>query len=94
MNTVEIDQKLAAVLQFKGAYACDLLPAKPEGDFSVVVNTDDSSGSGDHWLVLVRKNGKLFFIDSYGRHYKDSTFNPNFKKLITDYIGEEKAVCN
>ena len=94
MNTVEIDKKLAAVSQFKGAYACDLLPAKPEGDFSVVINTDDSSASGDHWLVLARKNGKLFFIDSYGRHYKDPTFNPNFKKLIMNYIGKEKAVCN
>ena len=94
MNTRDIDQKLADISQFRGAYACDLLPAKPNGDFSVVINTDDSSASGDHWLVLARKNEKLFFIDSYGRDYRDPTFDPNFKKLIMNYIGEEKVVCN
>ena len=94
MNTKDIDLKLADIAHFRGAYAYDLLPAKPTSDFSAVINTDDSTKPGDHWLVLSRKEGKLLFIDSYGRHYKDESFDPNFKKWIINYIGDERVVCN
>ena len=94
MNTREIDLKLADILKFKGAYAYDLVPAKPSDDFSVIINTDDSAGPGDHWLVLTRKDGKLFLIDSYGRNYKDQSFDSNFKTWIVNYIGDEKVVCS
>ena len=94
MNTKVIDLKLADIAHFRGAYAYDLLPAKPTTDFSVVINTDDSTKPGEHWLVLARKNGRLLFIDSYGRSYRDDSFDPNFIKWIINYIGPERVVCN
>ena len=48
MNTKDIDLKLTDIVHFRGAYAYDLLPAKPTSDFSAVINTDDSTKPGDH----------------------------------------------
>ncbi len=35
--------------------------------FAIVVNTDKSSGPGEHWVaVYVDRNGKGYYFDSYG----------------------------
>lgn len=94
MDTIELDDVLSSVSGFIGAFACDQLPPIPKKDFSVVINTDPSNLPGDHWLTLIRKNSVLYFIDSYGRHYKDATFDPIFVKTILKYIGKEKVVCS
>ena len=94
MNTFEIDEILADVDGFLGAYAYDILPEKPDHDFSMVVNTSSSSSSGDHWLVLCRKKSRLYFIDSYGRTLKSRYFPQEFVRELTSYIGEEKISCN
>ena len=94
MDTLDIDKKLADVSVFQGAFAYDILPPKPDEDFSLVINTSDSTLPGDHWLVLLRKDTKIYFIDSYGRNYSDPTFDANFTKTITNYIGGEKIFHN
>lgn len=80
MDTLEIDKTLADVSHFRGAFAYDILPPKLDEDFSLVVNTGNSSSPGDHWLVLQRRHGRIYFIDSYGRNYNDATFETIFTK--------------
>lgn len=48
------------------------------GDIAIV-NTDDNSGKGKHWLLAVKDKEDLLMYDSYGQNIK--TYNPNFKNL-------------
>jgi hypothetical protein len=48
--------------------AKDKIPKKlPKGNYALVINLDDSEGSGTHWVALIQKNSKnLFYYDSFG----------------------------
>ena len=60
---------------------------KPVGDFSIVVNAAPSNQAGSHWLALLYKSKKWYFLDSYGRTLIDDTFSNSFVKAIKNYIG-------
>lgn len=94
MNTIEIDAKLSKVESFLGAFAWDLLPPKPDSEFSLIINDDKSTLPGNHWLCLVKKNGVLYFIDSYGRDFNDATFDASFSAKMMQYIGDETCIKN
>ena len=95
MDSLTLDKQLSSVQHFLGAYPFDLLPPKPRTiDFSLVINTDKSTLPGDHWLVLLRKDSTVYFIDSYGRNYNDSTFEKGFTDSIKNYVGDEKIHHN
>lgn len=52
---------------FQGVYSRDTLPVLQENT-CVIVNTDDSSQPGTHWLALfVNDKRELEFYDSYGK---------------------------
>lgn len=56
----------AHVPNFRGVFMRDKLPAKPWHREAGVVNLDDSSNPGTHW-VAYKKNGNIStFYDSYG----------------------------
>ena len=93
MNTLQLDGKISAP-GFLGAHAYNELPPRKAGDHSFIINTSPSSEPGDHWLVLVIKNGVFYFIDSYGRGVDDFTFSPDFRQFIKKYIGSEKIIHN
>ena len=38
---------------------------------SIVINLDDSDGSGTHWLALIKKNNQLFYYDPFGVEHID-----------------------
>ena len=89
MNTLQLDKKVS-VPGFLGAFAYDELPEKPDGAtmmFSLIINVDPSNLPGSHWIALVYKNSCFFFIDSYGRLFKDNTFPSGFSAKIKNYIG-------
>jgi len=95
MDSLTLDKQLSSVQHFLGAYPFDLLPDKPyNGDFSLVINTDKSTLPGDHWLVLLRKDSTVYFIDSYGRNYNDFTFEKDFTNTVKKYVGDEKIHHN
>ena len=95
MDSLTLDKQLSGVRHFLGAYSFDLLPDKPyNGDFSLVINTDKSTLPGDHWLVLLRKDSTVYFIDSYGRNYNDFTFEKDFTNTVKKYVGDEKIHHN
>ena len=95
MDSLTLDTQLGSVQHFLGAYPFDLLPSKPHTiDFSLVINTDKSTLPGDHWLVLLRKDSTVYFIDSYGRNYNDFTFEKDFTNTVKKYVGDEKIHHN
>ena len=94
MDTIEIDGKLTKINGFLGAFAYDILPSKPDTDFSVVINNQRSDQPGEHWVALIRKKSVLHFIDSYGRKFNDLTFDESFSAKLTQYIGDEKYTYN
>ena len=88
MDTLEIDRALDNVAGFLGAHAFNELPKKPKGDYSLVVNTN--AEEGEHWLAIVRKYNKNFFIDSFGRSPNDSLFSKDFREVVKSYAGVMK----
>ena len=88
MDTLEIDRALAKVPGFLGAHAFNELPEKPNGDYSLVVNTN--AEQGEHWLAIVRKHGTNYFIDSFGRPPSSSLFSKDFRETIKSYVGAMK----
>ena len=61
--------------RWKGVFSKDTVPKSRQlsrrGTQFMVVNTEPSSGSGEHWVALVSKDGRLYGYDSYGRKVKD-----------------------
>lgn len=93
MNTTELNEKINAP-EFIGTYPYDILPKRPDSNHSIVVNTSPSKDPGSHWLALVFKNKKLYFLDSYGRAINDQTFSLGFKETIKEYAGGSKIIHN
>ena len=93
MDTTELNA-IINVPGFLGTYPYDALPTKPEGDYSIVVNTSPSKDPGSHWLALVLQKGNLYFLDSYGRSVRDQTFSQQFKDAIIEYMGGNKIIHN
>jgi hypothetical protein len=51
--------------KFIGAFPWDLLPMK--NGYSVI-NTDDSTKAGVHWVGIYKDNKNIYVYDSFGRH--------------------------
>lgn len=67
MWSSEIESYLSGHKYFLGCFPHDKLPPFPtEFPRTIIINTDDSSKSGDHWLALVITKRKCFYFDSFG----------------------------
>ena len=65
--------------KFCGSFPADLVPSTLPKNSFCIINSDVSSQSGTHWIVLVNKHGKLYFGDSLGQRmssYKNILFHP------------------
>lgn len=67
--------------KFFGVFASDninmLSKSLDEGEYAII-NTQNSSQPGMHWLALVKKSGNLVMFDSFGRRHA---------KLSPEFIG-------
>jgi len=67
MNTLEINYLLSDYSCYIGTYPRDLLPYKKVSDRSaIIINTDDSSNPGQHWVPLFLDKGIAEYFDSFG----------------------------
>ena len=80
--------KKLRIPSFRGVFVRDVLPRKPKKNESGILNLDDSSGDGTHWVLWYRKNNKNFYFDSYGiqpplelRQYLKSPIFYNTEKI-------------
>ena len=86
LDTDEIDKLLGSSSKFKGAYPCDQIPNFPDNEYSVIINVDNSSLPGSHWTALVVKGNNVYYFDSFGRLYNNSSFP-------VDYIENLGKIC-
>lgn len=73
MNTLQLTQIINSnwmtKRDFYGVLARDQLPEYIPYPKHFIVNTEESSETGEHWLALYYdKNGICHFFDSYGNH--------------------------
>ena len=67
MWSTEIENILVTSKNFLGCFPLDKLPCFPQRfPTSIIVNTDFSKGTGQHWLALVLDKDKCFYFDSFG----------------------------
>jgi len=50
---------------FRGVFLRDTLPKKPKRHECGIMNLEDSSGNGTHWVMWF-KNDKKWYFDSFG----------------------------
>lgn len=94
ISTLEIDEKLKTVPNFLGAYPYDELPERPNGDFSVIVNTEPGAEPGDHWIPIICQNNIVYFVDSFGRAPTNPLFSKEFKETFQKFISGYKYRSN
>lgn len=58
--------KRMGVPYFRGVYMRDALPLRAWKNESAVVNLDDTSGPGTHWVCYKKRNNRVHYFDSYG----------------------------
>lgn len=68
MNTDQLNKILFRVNpDFWGTFACNQCPIIEKRPFGIVMNTDSSSGRGEHWVALwAREDGIGEYFDSFG----------------------------
>ncbi len=88
MNTIELIDILSKD-KFSRKLFCGVLPIdelknlKFRKPCSLIINTDESSKPGEHWIALfITRNGYLEYFDSYG--------NKPFKKEIFQFIKKHR----
>ena len=66
--------------RFNGVYSRDNLPNKIK-DGAYVINLDESSDIGTHWIALYALNNKVTYIESFGIE--------NIPKKVKIFIGKK-----
>lgn len=67
---------------FGGVFPRDKMTFK-YGPF-IIVNTDTSDLPGEHWVALVKDNGKIYGYDSFGRKLTSLGFSYSIKDSELD----------
>jgi len=50
----------------RGVFLRDTLPKKPKRNECAIMNLDDTSGDGTHWVAWFKHGDKKWYFDSYG----------------------------
>jgi len=51
---------------FRGVFLRDTLPKKPKQNECAIMNLDDTSGNGTHWVAWFKRGNDKFYFDSFG----------------------------
>ena len=71
--------------RFNGVYSRDNLPNKIK-DGAYVINLDEYSDIGTHWIALYVKNNNITYFDSFGVEH--------IPKKIIKFIGRKNVITN
>ncbi len=58
--------KKIKIPQFRGVFVRDSLPRKVRKNECGILNLDDSSGNGTHWVAWAKSGDTKYYFDSYG----------------------------
>lgn len=97
MNTIELVKCLnnnpATRRNFRGVFPCNHLPRKILKPGFVVANTDVSSKSGQHWIILFfPEAGPAEYFDSFGVEPDNKYFLKFLSRNCTSYISNTKRL--
>ena len=65
IELLEAARKLK-IPNFRGVSLCDILPKKPKKKECGILNLDDTTGSGTHWVAWYKNGTEKKYFDSYG----------------------------
>ena len=68
--------------RFKGVYSRNNLPKRDEGAY--VINLEDDTKAGSHWVALIVKKNKCIYFDSFGVEHIAEEIERFVKGLETD----------
>ena len=71
--------------RFNGVYSRDNLPNKNK-DGAYVINLDEHSDIGTHWIALYGRNNDITYFDSFGVEH--------IPKEIIKFIGHRNVIAN
>ena len=68
LSSFEIEDavKKIGLKNFRGIFLRDTLPKKPKRNECAIVNLDDTSGDGTHWVAWFKRGDKKWYFDSFG----------------------------
>lgn len=69
LSNIDLDKYAAKfkIPHFRGIYMRDSLPARGPSNYeSAIINLDDSSGPGTHWVAYMKNKLKVIYYDSFG----------------------------
>ena len=83
--------------RFNGVYSRDILPTKIK-DGAYVINLDEYSGIGTHWVTLYVKNNNVTYSDSFGveripKEIKAFIKNRNIKTNVFRIQAYDSIMC-
>lgn len=78
--------------KFRGVFPSDKLPKLNDLKPYAIVNLDRSTESGSHWVSLAKKNGKLYFYDSFGRNPKSIIKIADNGRILADTKDAEQGI--
>lgn len=76
------------IKNFKGVFMRDELKGQPKKRECIILNLDDNSGDGTHWVCLFIKDGVAIYFDSFGQDPPLEVLN--YCKGLTRYCGTDK----
>ena len=85
LNNLEIQKYYQNELEFNCVYSRDNLPNKTK-DGAYVINIDECSDIGTHWIALYVKNNDITNFDSFGVEH--------IPKEIIKFIGRKNVIAN
>jgi hypothetical protein len=81
--------------QFAGTFSSDKIPKMNKKSNMCVLNLDDSSQQGSHWVSIIFDNNTVYVYDSFDRNAKNilpSIFNKYKVVRNTDRTSVSKAI--
>jgi len=63
---IEDTAKKIGLKHFRGVFLRDTLPKKPKRNECAIMNLDDTSGDGTHWVGWCKRGNKKWYFDSFG----------------------------
>ena len=88
-STLEIEGKRLFGSQFAGVFARNTMPKISNQNMGYIVNIDDSSGSGIHWVAAIDIDGQRYYNDPLGHHGKQQ--RSELEKLQPYQFAEDDA---
>jgi len=62
---IEYAVKKIGLENFRGVFLRDTLPKKPKRNECAIMNPDDISGDGTHWVAWLKRGNDKFYFDPF-----------------------------